>query len=94
MKMVQAIIRRVKLEEVASALHAIGIEEVMERALVCHGRRKGQTFAMRDAGCAENYAEKVKLEIVAPDGAVGKIVEVIGSIAKTSRRADCRIYFR
>jgi nitrogen regulatory protein P-II 1 len=92
MKLVSAIIRPVKLDEVIAALKAIGIEEFMESTLICHGRRKGQTILYRGAECVANFAEKVKLEIVAADDAVGRVVEAIGSIAKTERRADCCIY--
>jgi len=92
MKLIEAIIKPVKLDEVKSALQQIGINEFMESALICHGRQKGQVMFYRGIEYAANFVEKVKLEIIAADDAVGKIIEVIGSIAKTERRGDCRIY--
>ena len=92
MKLIEAIIKPVKLEEVESALRKIGIEEFMESALICHGRQKGQAMLYRGVEHMANFVEKVKLEIIAADDAVGKIVEVIGNIAKTERMEDCRIF--
>jgi len=94
MKLIEAIIKPVKLDEVKSALQQIGIEEFMESAIICHGRQKGQAMLFRGAEYMVNFVEKVKLEIIAADDAVGKIIEVIGSIAKTERREDCRIFIR
>ena len=92
MKLIEAIIKPVKLEEVKSALQKIGIEDVMESALICHGRQKGQAMFFRDAEYMADFVEKIKLEIIAADDSVGKIVEVIGNIAKTERMEDCRIF--
>ena len=92
MKLIEAIIKPVKLDEVEFALKRIGIEVFMESALVCHGRQKGQAMLYRGAEHVVNFVERVKLEIIAADDMVGKIVEVIGNIAKTERMEDCRIY--
>ena len=46
----------------------------------------------RGAEYVTSFVEKVKLEIIAADDSVGKIVEIIGNIAKTERREDCRIF--
>jgi nitrogen regulatory protein P-II 1 len=92
MKLIEAIIMPVKLDEVRSALEKLGIEDFMESALLCHGRQKGQAMFYRGAEYVANFVEKVKLEIVAADDSVGKIIEVIGTIAKTEQRGDCRIF--
>jgi nitrogen regulatory protein P-II 1 len=92
MKMIEAIIKPVKLEEVRSALKKIGIEDFMESAIFCHGRQKGEAMFYRGAEYVANLVGKVKLEIIAADDSVGRIIEAIGSIAKTERREDCRIY--
>ncbi len=91
MKLIEAIIRPGKLDEVKTALQEMGVDDVMESALVCHGRQKGRTMFFRGAEYVANFVEKVKLEIIAADEAVGRIVEVIGTIARTERRDDCRI---
>jgi len=92
MKLIEAIIKPVKLDEVKSALANIGIEDFMESAIFCHGRQKGQTIVYRGAEYVANFVEKIKLEVIAADDSVGKIIEAIGNIAKTERREDCRIY--
>ncbi|MFA7346402.1 MAG: P-II family nitrogen regulator [Desulfurivibrionaceae bacterium] len=92
MKLIEAVIKPGKLEEVKSALQRIGIFEFMESALICHGRQKGQTMLYRGVEHVANFVEKVKLEIIAADDAVEKIVATITAIAKTERREDCRIY--
>ncbi len=92
MKLIEAIIRPAKLNEVKAALQEIGIDDVMESALVCHGRQKGTSMFYRGAEYVANFVEKVKLEIIAADEAVSKIVELIGSIARTERKDECRIF--
>ncbi len=92
MKLVEAIIKPVKLAEVRAALRNIGIEDVMESPLICRGRQKGEAMFSRGAECVAGFVEKVKLEILAADDAVGKIIEVIGTIARTERTDDCRIF--
>jgi nitrogen regulatory protein P-II 1 len=92
MKMVEAIIKPAKLDEVKSALQKIGIEDITEIALICHGSQKRQRLFYRGAEYVTNLVEKVTLEIIAADDSVGKIVAIIGNIAKTERREDCRIF--
>lgn len=92
MKLIEAIIQPMKLAEVRSALGKIGVEEFMESALICHGRQKGQALLYRGAEFVTDFVEKVKLEIIAADESVGKIIEVIGTIARTQRKEDCRIF--
>jgi nitrogen regulatory protein PII len=91
-KLIEAIIKPVKLDEVRAALKKIGIDEFMESALICHGRQKGQSMFFRGAEFVTDFVEKIKLEIIAADESVGKIIEVIGTIAKTERKEDCRIF--
>lgn len=92
MKLIEAVIRPIKVDEVKAALRKVGIEEFMESALICHGSRKGQAMFYRGAEYVANFVEKVKLEIVAADDSVAKIVEAIGSIAGPERGEDCRIF--
>ncbi len=92
MKLIEAIIKPVKLHEVKNALQNLGIEEIMESPLICHGRQKGEAMLYRGAEYVANFVEKVKIEVIAGDDLVGKIVEVIGTVARTERRDDCRIF--
>jgi nitrogen regulatory protein PII len=94
MKQIETVINRLKLEEVRIALDEIGVEELMESDVITHSHQKGQVMIFRGARFVANLVEKVKLEIIAADDAVGKIVEAIGSIARTGRKEDCRIAIR
>jgi nitrogen regulatory protein P-II 1 len=66
MKLIEAIIKPVKLEEVESALQKIGIEEFMESALICHGRQKGQAMLYRGVEHMANFVEKVNWKLLPP----------------------------
>ena len=94
MKLIEAVINRFKLEEVRSALDEIGVEEFSESAVMTHNHRKEQVMIFRGARFVANLVEKVKLEIIAADDSAGKIIEAIGSIARTERKEDCRIAIR
>ena len=94
MKQIEAVIHQLKLQEVRSALDEMGVEDFTESAIICHTHHNGQTMSFRGAKYVTNIVEKVKLEIIAVDESVEKIIEAIGSIAKTGRREDCRIAIR
>ena len=94
MKQIEAVISRLRLDEVRSALDEIGVEDFMESDVISHSRRKGQVMMFRGARFVANLVQKVKLEIIAADDSVGNIVEAIGSIARTERKEDCRIAIR
>jgi len=94
MKQIEAVIHQLKLQEVRNALDEMGIEDFMESAIMCHTHQNGLTMSFRGAKFVANIVEKVKLEIIAADDAVEKIIEAIGAIARTGRREDCRIAIR
>jgi nitrogen regulatory protein PII len=94
MKQIEAVINRFKLEEVRSALDEIGVEDFMESEVIAHSHQKGRVMIFRGARFVANLVEKVKLEIIAADDSVAKIVEAIGSIARTEHKEDCRIAIR
>lgn len=89
MKQIEAVVDQFTLQEVRSALEAMGIEDVRESTIRCH--QKGQTMMFRGATFVATVVEKVKLEIVAADEAVAGIIETIAAIARTGRTQDCRI---
>jgi nitrogen regulatory protein PII len=89
MQQIEAVIDQFKLQEVRSALEDMGINDFMESAIMCH--QKGQVMMFRGATFMTNIVEKVKLEIIAADDSVSRIVEAIGAIARTGRKEDCRI---
>jgi nitrogen regulatory protein PII len=94
MKLIEAVIHRLKLEEVRNALDEIGVEEFSESAVVTHNHLKERVMTFRGARFVANLVEKVKLEIIAADDSAGKIIEAIGSIARTEHKEDCRIAIR
>lgn len=93
MKQIEAVIHQHKLQEVRNALDEMGVEDFMESAVKCH-TQSGPTMSFRGAKFVANIVEKVKLEIIAADESVEKIIEAIGSIARTGNREDCRIAIR
>jgi nitrogen regulatory protein P-II 1 len=92
MKLIEAVIQQLKLQEVRNALKEMGIDDFMESAVSCHG--KGQTMMFRGARFVATIVDKVKLEIIAADESVSNIIEAIGAIARTGRTEDCRIAIR
>jgi nitrogen regulatory protein PII len=94
MKMVEAVIQQLKLEEVRNALDETGVEDFMESPILCHTHQKGQAMMFRGARFVADIVDRVKLEIIAADDSVGNIIEAIGSIARTGRKEDCRIAIR
>ena len=94
MQQIEAVIQPFKLNEVRSVLEEMGIEDFMESPIRCHTPLGRQAMRFRGARFVANIVEKVKLEVVAADEAVGKIVEAIGSSARTGNREDCRIAVR
>jgi nitrogen regulatory protein P-II 1 len=93
-KQIDAVIPKLRLEEVRNALDEIGVEDFMESDILCHGHQKGQVMIFRGAQLVANIVERVKLEIIVADDSVDRIIGVISAIAKTGIREDCRISLR
>jgi len=94
MQQIDAVIQTCKLNEVRDALDAMGVGDFMESPIHCHSQQNRQTMSFRGATFVADIVEKVKLEVVAADEAVEKIIEAIGRIARTGNREDCRIAVR
>jgi nitrogen regulatory protein P-II 1 len=92
MKLVEAIIRPVDLKEVKAALQDIGIEEIMESELISHGGKNGEAMSYRGAEYVVDFIKKIRVEIIAADNLVAKVVKTIRGIAGTERKEDCRIF--
>ena len=90
-KLIETVINRFKLEEVRIALDEIGVEDLTEIDVVTPCHQKRQVKTLRGARFVANLYERVKLQIIAADDSVGKVVEAIGSIARTERKENCRI---
>jgi len=92
MKLIIAVIKPFKLEEVREALTSIGVQGLMVSEVKGYGRQSGHTEIYRGAEYVVNFVPKIKIEIVAQDGAVDKIVETITSNARTGKIGDGKIF--
>src|ERR1700752_5215786 len=92
MKLVTAIIKPFKLEEVRDALLAIGIDGMTVTEVKGYGRQKGHTEIYRGAEYAVNFLPKIKIEVAVEDNQEDKVVSAIGSSAKTGQIGDGKIF--
>ena len=92
MKLVTAVIKPFKLEEVREALTTAGVQGLMVSEVKGYGRQSGHTEIYRGAEYVVNFVPKIKLEIAAPDGDVDKIVETISGAARTGKIGDGKIF--
>jgi nitrogen regulatory protein PII len=92
MKMVMAVIKPFKLDEVREALTGLGIEGMTVTEVKGYGRQKGQTEIYRGAEYAVNFLPKTKIEIAVTDELVERAVEAIQTAANTGRIGDGKIF--
>jgi len=92
MKLIEAIIKPSKLDEVKDALNEIGIEGITVTEVKGYGRQKGHTEIYRGAEYTVDFIPKVKIEIAVADGLVAKAVSTIEESAKTGRIGDGKIF--
>ncbi len=92
MKLIEAIIKPFKLDEVKDALNEIGIEGITVSEVKGFGRQKGHTELYRGAEYVVDFIPKVKLQIAVSDELVNKVVETIVNTAKTGRIGDGKIF--
>lgn len=92
MKLIMAIIKPFKLDEVREALTGLGVEGMTVSEVKGFGRQKGQTEIYRGAEYAVNFVPKVKIEIGTDDGLVDAIVEAIQNAAQTGKIGDGKIF--
>ena len=92
MKLVIAIIKPFKLEEVRDALTAIGVHGMTVTEVKGYGRQKGHMEIYRGAEYAVNFLPKVRLEVAVPTDLAAQAVEAIGTAAKTGQIGDGKIF--
>jgi len=92
MKLIIAIIKPFKLEEVKEALAATGIEGMTVTECKGFGRQKGHTEVYRGSEYTVDFLPKVKLEVAVSDEVAGKAVEAIVKAAKTGKIGDGKIF--
>ncbi len=92
MKIVMAIIKPFKLDEVREALTGVGIQGLTVTEVKGYGRQKGHTEIYRGTEYAVSFLPKLKIEIAVPSDLVDKAVEAIASAAKTGQIGDGKIF--
>ena len=92
MKLIIAIIKPFKLEEVKEALAGIGVEGMTVTEVKGFGRQKGHTEIYRGSEYTVDFLPKTKLEIVVGDDLAAKAVDVIAAAAKTGKIGDGKIF--
>jgi nitrogen regulatory protein P-II 2 len=92
MKIVMAIIKPFKLEEVRDALTAIGVHGLTVTEVKGYGRQKGHTEIYRGAEYAVSFLPKIKIEVAVSNDLVGKVIDAITGAARTGQIGDGKIF--
>lgn len=92
MKLIVAVIKPFKLEEVREALTGIGVQGLMVSEVKGYGRQSGHTEIYRGAEYVVNFVPKIKLELVVPDASVAAVVDTLATTAKTGKIGDGKIF--
>ncbi|KZK96119.1 Nitrogen regulatory protein P-II 2 [Pseudovibrio sp. Ad46] len=92
MKIIMAIIKPFKLDEVRDALTTLGIQGLTVTEVKGYGRQKGHTEIYRGTEYAVTFLPKLKVEVAVAADMADKVVEAIGSAAKTGQIGDGKIF--
>jgi len=92
MKLVTAIIKPFKLDEVRTALSAIGVQGITVTEVKGFGRQKGHTELYRGAEYVVDFLPKVRLETAVSDALVEQVIEAIEGAARTGKIGDGKIF--
>ena len=92
MKMVTAIVKPFKLDEVREALSAIGVQGITVTEVKGFGRQKGHTELYRGAEYVVDFLPKVKIEAAVDDAIVDRVIEAIESAARTGKIGDGKVF--
>src|ERR1700743_58646 len=92
MKLITAIIKPFKLDEVRESLSALGVQGMTVTEVKGYGRQKGHTEIYRGAEYAVSFLPKIKIEVAVATDQVDKTIEAITSAAKTGQIGDGKIF--
>lgn len=92
MKLIKAIIKPFKLDDVREALSAIGVQGITVSEVKGFGRQKGHTELYRGAEYKVDFLPKVKIETAVSDDIVDKVIESIRAAASTGKIGDGKIF--
>lgn len=94
MKLIEAIVKPFKLDEVKDALIGIGVKGMTVTEVKGFGRQKGHKETYRGTEYTIEFVPKVKVEVAVEDGLVQRVVETIARTAKTGSIGDGKIFVR
>ena len=92
MKMVMAVIKPFKLDEVREALTGLGVEGLTVTEVKGYGRQKGHTEIYRGAEYAVSFLPKLKIEVAVSSDLADRVVEAIAAAARTGQIGDGKIF--
>ena len=92
MKLITAIVKPFKLDDVREALSEIGVQGITVTEVKGFGRQKGHTELYRGAEYVVDFLPKVKIEAAVPDDIVERVVEAIEAAARTGKIGDGKIF--
>jgi nitrogen regulatory protein P-II 2 len=92
MKLIMAVIKPFKLDDVREALTPLGVQGLTVTEVKGFGRQKGQTEIYRGAEYHVSFLPKVKIEVVVPDTLAEQVVETIARTANTGKIGDGKIF--
>ena len=92
MKLITAIIKPFKLEEVRDGLTAVGVHGLTVTEVKGYGRQKGHTEIYRGAEYAVSFLPKIKIEVAVSDELVDRVIETITAAARTGQIGDGKIF--
>ena len=92
MKMVEAIVKPFKLDEIKEALTKAGVQGMTVEEVKGFGRQKGHTELYRGAEYSVDFLPKVKIEILVPDDKAATVVELVTESARTGKIGDGKIF--
>ena len=92
MKLITAIIKPFKLEDVRNALHEIGVQGITVTEVKGFGRQKGHTELYRGAEYVVDFLPKVKIEIGIPADMADRVIDAITNAANTGKIGDGKIF--
>ena len=92
MKMIEAVIKPFKLDEVKEALTKAGVQGMTVSEVKGFGRQKGHTELYRGAEYSVDFLPKVKIEVLVPDDKAAAVVEAITAAARTGKIGDGKIF--
>ena len=92
MKLVTAIVKPFRLDDVRNALSEVGIQGMTVSEVKGFGRQRGHTELYRGAEYVVDFLPKAKIEVAVSDDIVERVVEAIVDAAKTGKVGDCKIF--